>query len=271
MEKENFIWDIYQDFVLSREAKLCTEATMDFYRFTVGKFVEFLNGRTPTAKDIREYLASLEGLTDRSVFAHASGIRTFLRFSHAEGYLPEIRIDMPKVAKKRQPSLDADQLRRVIAVAQTNRDKAIVMVLADTGLRNAELLSLTWENIDFNTGLVRVVGKGRKHRSIIIGAKARRALLKHRRSDGRTGQVFKLRPAGLRQVFRRLSKRACIYCTPHILRRTFATLYLRGQGDVVTLQALLGHSSLETTRQYVYLTDEDLVSAHRRCSPIDNL
>ena len=270
MEKENFIWDIYQDFILSREAKLCTPATLEFYGFTAGKFVEFLDGKIPTAKDVRAYLTSLDGLTDRSVFAHASGIRTFLRFSHAEGYTPEIQFDMPKVAKKRQPTLDAGQLRKLISAAHTPRDKAIVMVLADTGLRNAELLSLTWDNIDFNTGLVHVVGKGRKHRTTVVGAKARRALLKHRR-NGRTGQVFKLRPSGLRQVFRRLSKRAGVYATPHVLRRSFATLYLRGQGDLITLQMLLGHSNIETTRQYVYLTDEDLVSAHRRYSPIDSL
>lgn len=268
MEKMNFI-DAYQDFVLSREAKLCTKATLEFYNYTAGKFVEWLKDRTPNAREVRAYLSSLK-LSDRSVFAHASGIRAFLRFSHAEGYIPEIHFDMPKVAKKRQPTLDAGQLRKLISAAHTSRDKAIVMVLADSGLRNAELLSLTWDNIDFHTGLVHVIGKGRKHRSIVIGVKARRALMKHRR-NGKIGQVFKLRPSGLRQVFRRLSKRSGVYATPHVLRRSFATLYLRGQGDLITLQMLLGHSNIETTRQYVYLTDEDLMSAHRRCSPIDNL
>ena len=73
-------------------------------------------------------------------------------------------------------------------------------------------------------------------------------------------------------VFARLRTRAQIdRLHPHLLRHTFAVHFLRRGGDVFSLQRLMGHASLTTTRQYVALTSGDLVAAHQRHSPFDNL
>jgi len=69
----------------------------------------------------------------------------------------------------------------------------------------------------------------------------------------------------------RLSEKAKIHITPHALRRTFATLSIRAGMDVFQLQILLGHSSLEMTRRYVSLVDEDLIRTHQAHGPVDNL
>lgn len=72
-------------------------------------------------------------------------------------------------------------------------------------------------------------------------------------------------------LLRRAGDRAGIHVSPHMLRRTMATLSIRNGLNVFTLKALLGHSELKTTLKYVTLLDEDLLEAHRQAGPIDSL
>ena len=110
------------------------------------------------------------------------------------------------------------------------------------------------------TGLVTVKrGKGGKARSAVIGASSRRAILAYRRTLSEVTEaspMFQARGGtrftgtGLMLVFRRLSKRTGIHITPHALRRTFVILSLRADMDVLHLQAMLGHASLEMVQHY---------------------
>ena len=184
--------DAYTNFILSHQAILCIEQTMMYYRYSCGPFVKWLEDQGITrpdeisARHIRAYLAELagRGRSDRTVFDRASAIRTMLRFWHAENYIPHpIRFAMPKVAQKRLLSLDADNLQRVISACNNPRDKAIIMLMADSGTRRQETINLNWEDVHIQSGLVRISrGKGGKARSVVIGANTRRAILKYRRS-----------------------------------------------------------------------------------------
>src|SRR5688572_15134774 len=181
--------DAYTDFILSRQAMNCTPVTMTFYRFTAGKFLEWIERQGVTgpeqvsARYVRSYLASLAemGRADTTMHDHARAIKTLLRFWHAEGYLPQlIKFEMPKLAKKRLPVLTADELQQIVKACNV-RDKAIVLFMADSGLRRAEVIKLNWSDVDMLSGLVRVHrGKGKKDRSAVIGATTRRALLAYR-------------------------------------------------------------------------------------------
>lgn len=186
---------------------------------------------------------------------------------------------MPRLSKKKLPRLTAEELKTVV-IACNVRDKAIVLFMADSGLRRAEVVNLNWGDVNILNGLVRVLhGKGRKFRSAAIGAKTRRVLLAYRRtienhSDSdplfqtRTGERFK--GAALLLVFRRLSKRKGIHCTPHAMRRTYTILALRAGWDALHVQRQLGHNSLTMTENYASLEDEDLLEAAKH-SPVDNL
>lgn len=281
--------DAYTDFILSRQAMLCTQSTMQFYRFTTGVFLTWceLQGVTSpeevTARYVRQYLAELatKGRKDTTLHANARAIRTLLRFWHNEGYIPlPVKFEMPKLAKKRLPVLSAEQLQTVIKACNV-RDRAIVLLMADSGLRRAEVCALDWQDVDMQTGLVRVKqGKGRKDRSAVIGSTTRRALLAYRRTLGnypdnlpifRSRIGARLTGSGLLTVFRRLSRQTGVHITPHALRRTFVILSLRNGMDVLHLQAMLGHAGLEMVRHYAQLVDDDLLQAHRQHSPIDNL
>jgi len=171
--------DAYTDFILSRQAMNCTPATLEFYKYTAGAFLSWIeqNGvtepREVTARYVRQYLALLRDRNkkDTTLHANARAIRTLLRFWHVEGYTPaHVKFDMPKLAKKRLPVLTAEQVKTVIRACNV-RDKALILFMVDSGLRRSEVCTLNWADVDMSNGLIRVrQGKGRKDRSAVIGA-----------------------------------------------------------------------------------------------------
>ncbi len=104
--------------------------------------------------------------------------------------MERVTFDMPRLLKKRLPVLTVDELRPVLAVCNV-RDKALVMLMVDSGLRRAEVCALNWDDLDFSNGLLRVKrGKGGKARSAVVGATARRALLAYQRKLVHAGLDF---------------------------------------------------------------------------------
>ena len=279
--------DAFLDFLLSREAMLCSPATMKFYKFTGGKIIEWLTNEGITApeeikaKHVRAYLSEMarKGLSDSYIHSHARVFRTFLRFLHDEEYVSSlIKFKMPSIAQKRLPILTPDELQRVIKGCTTLRDKAMVMLLVDTGVRRSEACSLNWDDVDIQSGLVTIRrGKGGKSRSVVIGIATRRAVLAYRRTVRneprdplfQTLSGKRLTPNGLRSALLRIGDRCGVHVSPHIMRRTFATLSLKAGMNPLHLQGLLGHSSLEMTRRYCQMVDEDLLEAHKEHGPID--
>ncbi len=280
--------DAYTDFMLSRQAMLCTDGTMGFYQYTLGKFLKWIEDQGVISPDevnaryVRAYLAEMSGYSDTTLHGLARAVKTLLRFWYDEGYLAQpVKFAMPRLSSKRLPCLDVDQLKKVLKACIKPRDKALIMLLADSGLRRSEALALNWDDLDIQSGLVRVKrGKGGKARSVVIGATTRRALLsysrtlKNRDDDSpliQTDEGTRLSKPGLRSALLRVGKRAGIHVSPHMLRRTFATLSLRAGMDVLHLQALLGHAGLEMVQHYAQMIDDDLLKEHKKHSPIDNL
>jgi site-specific recombinase XerD len=157
--------------------------------------------------------------------------------------------------------------------------------MIDTGMRLSEVAGLTVADVDLIEGRCRVMGKGRRERVVPIGRRTRRALrvwISIRRPAAvASSPLFagprgsRLSPRGIHQLVRRLARRAGIEtrCSPHVLRHTFARAFPTNGGDVFSLQRILGHSprSIQVTRRYVELLDEDLRAVHRKASPADNL
>jgi site-specific recombinase XerD len=281
------IREAYEDFILSRKAALYSPKTIQFYEETTGGFISWLlaNGFSDpnniTVRHVRTYISKIASrrVSDATIHKHARGMKTFIRFCYSEGYTSElVTFTMPKVGKKRHPVLSPDEVKRLVDACTTPRDKAMILVLIDTGIRASEFLALDWKDVDIGTGLVRIrSGKGKKSRSVIIGINTRRALLAYRRiiPDNNNSPLFqtienrRLRYHGLRSALRRVGKRAGLKVGAHMLRRSFATLSLRAGINPIHLQALMGHSSLEMTRRYIQMIDDDLIDAHREYGPVD--
>jgi integrase/recombinase XerD len=166
--------------------------------------------------------------------------------------------------------------------ASSHRDRAIIKVLLDTGLRASELCQLRIGDYDPATGDIRVrYGKGGKSRMAYLEKSARRDVWRYLATRDDTDDLDAplflgkfnrpMTKDGLRILLTRLGKKAGVpRCHPHRFRHTFALEFLRSGGDVFTLQKLMGHSTLDMVRHYLHLAQVDVRNAHRRASPVDN-
>jgi len=191
-KSDHLILESYQDFILSRKASLLSPRTIEYYEYTVGEFVEWLISKGFTNPDqispfdVRAYITSVSerGVASATVHSHARGTRAFLRFLNEEGYIPApINVKMPRVEQKQMRVLSPNELKQILKVCKKPRDKALILFLVDTGLRRSEAYSLNWIDVDLPSGVVNVSRtKSKKARSVFIGVKTRRALLRYRRT-----------------------------------------------------------------------------------------
>lgn len=180
-----------------------------------------------------------------------------------------------------------DRRKFIMRRSTGRRDKAILLVLLDTGLRASELCALRVGDVNMKTGKVTVRHgeegkvKGRKERTVYIGKSARRFLWRYlaEREDGEDPEEplfigkfnHSMNRDALRQLLSSLGEKAQVKkCHPHRFRHTFAITYLRSVGDLFTLKSLLGHSTLEMVEHYARIADVDVEQAHRKASPADN-
>lgn len=261
----------FEDFILSREAALCSPETIDFYQRMLKPFLAAANGSPPSNRMVREFLSTVaqRGVSSATIHAHARAVRTFVRFAYEEGWIQEpVTVRMPRVEQKRMEVLSRDDVRQVLRVCGI-RDRALVMTLIDSGLRRGEALALDWKDVDLQTGAVHVRrGEGGKARVTYVGAKTRRTLLRWG-GGHRSSPIFPLTTSGATTLMARLSRKSGVHITFHKCRRTFATWALRAGMDLFSLQRLLGHSSLEMVRKYAQQADGDLRAAHELSGPVN--
>jgi len=187
-KSDHLILEAYQDFILSRKASLLSPKTIEFYEYTVGEFIEWLSSQGLTEpEDITSFhvRAHITGISERgvstsTVHAHARGTRAFLRLLNEEGYIStSINVKMPRVEQKQMRALSPEELKQILKVCKKPRDKVLMLFLVDTGLRRSEAYSLKWLDVVIPTGVVNVRRtKSKKARSVFIGVKTRRALLR---------------------------------------------------------------------------------------------
>jgi integrase/recombinase XerD len=192
-----------------------------------------------------------------------------------------------KACEYSEPAHTADRRRYTMRRATAKRDQAIILTLLDTGLRASEFCALKIGDVDAQTGKVQVKhgrlggAKGGKGRTVFLGKATRRALWRYLagREDGEDPEAplftckydRPMNKDALRLLIVHLGQKAQVKkCHPHRFRHTFSITYLRAGGDVFTLQALLGHSTLDMVRHYARIAEIDIQQAHRRASPADN-
>jgi site-specific recombinase XerD len=280
----------YTEFILSRMENNSSQATLEFYYYTCGKFLEWVekvHGVTKpddiTRHHVRLYIVGLQekGRKDTTVWNNARAIKTMFKFWCAERIMQAaIEITLPKLLKKKLPRLSPAELDKVLKQCKI-RDRAILVFMADSGLRRQEIINLNWDDVNMQTGLVSVrQGKGGKDRSAVVGARCRRVLLAYRRSlpvvwmEGvlfKTDEGTRFTSNGMLAIFRRLRKRTGVHVSPHMLRRTWTILSLRSGMDSLYLQHLGGWEDMTMLDHYASIEDMDLLRAHRDHSPYDNL
>lgn len=286
--------ETYKTFLVDRKARGFSPGTIRYYEDKLGQFVRWAKAEGAQTVDqvtpalVRTYLVHLQdrGLKENTVAGASRAVHAFGNWLAAEGLVkvsPTANIPYPKMAKRILPAFTAEEVKRLLTAAPDARARAAILFLLDTGVRAAECVKLDGRDIDLKTGAVQVrEGKGRKDRTVYMGARSRRALLAYFGAEGwpeadeavwrnqQTGE--RLTDSGLRQLLAAVGKDARVSaCTPHTFRRTFALESLRGGMNIYALARLMGHNDIQVLRQYLPLVEGDLQAAHEKAAPVDRL
>lgn len=241
---------------------------------------------------VRAYLAFLAKACRKSSLGRKlAALKGFFRYLvnvHKIDKDPLLLIHTPKQDKPLPAFLSVDDVFALLGEVKgfnglEIRDRAILEVLYSTGVRVSELVGLHWSDIDFELGIIRVVGKGSKERIVPIGEAALQGLrdyaIEHRKKWGLPAKgenaVF-LNCNGDRITTRSVARivekhlRATgipVRMGPHGLRHTFATHLLNSGADLRVIQELLGHASLSTTQRYTHVNLDQLTAVYDRAHP----
>jgi len=230
------------------------------------------------------------GAKPRSTARQLSSFRRFFRYIMREGLRdtdPTADIEMPRIGRSLPKTLSEDEVDALLNAPNTDeplghRDRAMLELLYATGLRVSELINLKQSQINFNQGVLRIVGKGDRERLIPLGDESQRwlrdfingprmeillerqtdYLFPTRRGDRMTRQAFW-------HIIKRYAEKAGIRrkLSPHSLRHAFATHLLNRGADLRVVQLLLGHSDLSTTQIYTHVARERLKDLHGEHHP----
>ena len=275
-------------FLAAKAAEGASPNTVEWYRMITGRAVRRLGPGRPLdgvgAPELRAWLLELRAtLSPESIAGYVRGLKAFGNWCAAEelGEAAGFRaLRRPRVPRRLIAPFTDAELQRMLALAEP-RERAIVLLLLDTGLRLAEAQQLRVGDLRPD-GTVRVMGKGSRERIVPVGATARRAVVRYvaGRRAARPGDALFVGARGgpiqrrtLQRAIADLGRRAGVgtRCSPHTFRHTFARSFLVNGGDVFSLQQILGHTTLDMVRRYVSLTEADLVARHRAASPADRL
>lgn len=279
-----------------------TEHTVRAYLGDVSSMLQHaarLGHREPATLDVRvlrSWLANQQtrGRARTTIARRATAVRVFTAWAQRTGRSEAdagALLGSPRPHRHLPPALRQDEVRELLEHAAAGaddgspvglRDIAVLELLYATGIRVGELCGLDMDDLDRERRVVRVLGKGRKERSVPYGAPAERALERWL-AGGRpalagsaSGPALFLGARGGRLgqravrelVHRRLAEvPGAPDLGPHGLRHTTATHLLEGGADLRTVQELLGHASLATTQIYTHVTTDRLRQAYRQAHP----
>jgi site-specific recombinase XerD len=256
-----------------------------------------------TTNHLREFLAylretphrfnstcprAMKPINSTTIQKYYRALSALFNWSVNEGILETnclVKIKVPRAEKKVVKSLTTTEVNQLILHFKDTfdgvRNKAIILILVDCGLRLVEILSLKLFDINMEQQLIKADGKTGE-RVVRFGDTTKKSLKKYLKLRNRingnndglwlTEKGITLKDSSVETIFIKLSKRTGIRVHPHLLRHTFATMWLRNGGDSLMLQRLLGHTTLMMTNRYCQAVGcYDAIEAHKRYSPVDGL
>jgi integrase/recombinase XerD len=269
------------------------------YQNDVSKLRDFSEAQKLNAEDIRfahlkDFVQELYdlGLSPRSQSRIISGIKQFFGYLLLENEIkndPSELLEMPKIGRKLPEVLSVDEIDRLIGAidlskAEGHRNKAILETLYSCGLRVSELVDLQFENLFFEEGFIRVIGKGNKQRLVPVSPSVEKEIGFYMESmrnhlsvvRGHESYVFlnrrgqKLTRVMIFTIIKNLAATIGLKknISPHTFRHSFATHLLEGGANLRAIQEMLGHESIMTTEIYTHLDQqflrEAIISFHPR-------
>ena len=275
-----------------RNERRLSAHTLSAYSRDARMLVALAAGRALDAlgpQDIRRFVATLhgKGQSPRSlarILSSWRGLYEWLARRREVGANPCAGVKAPRAPKHLPQALSPDEAVRLVSIEDATtfglRDRALFELAYSCGLRVSELTGLAVEDVDRQSGEVRVTGKGSKTRIVPVGTHALAAIaawLPQRASMARSGEValFVGRSGGRlapREVQKRIKRWAAaagldVDVHPHMLRHSFASHVLQSSGDLRAVQEMLGHASIASTQVYTHLDFQHLAKVYDAAHP----
>mgnify|MGYP006286933039 CR=1 FL=1 len=279
-----------------RTEKRYSEHTLISYRKDLEQYHAFCQdhgkeGMDLFFKTIRSWVVFMmeQGYTPRTIHRKLSSLRSYCKYLIRKGVLdtdPVEKVLKPKMNRRLPQFVDEKGINELLDHYDFGddypgvRNRLLVNLLYQTGIRRSELAGLTLGSLDLRQGMVRVRGKRDKERMIPLGRELageieRYLELRSERFPG-SGEVLFLTDRGapvyVQMVYRVVNKYLRLITTlektsPHILRHSFATHMLNNGAELNAIKELLGHSSLSATQVYTHNTFEKLKSIYKQAHP----
>ena len=294
-----------EGYLLNARARHLSQNTINDYLNTFRKFADFIGEDLPIAvidhHKVEVFLANMP-VSKKTLLNYHVGLSALWTWAEAENLVKEHilrKVHRPKPEKRAIKPYTENEVRSMLNalvhsrsysrpgkresvhnLQHGERNRAIILLLLDTGIRSTELCTLRIHHIDLKSRWVRIYGKGDKERVIPFSARTGKTIWKYlaTRKDDDSGDYLFITNNGdplnndsLLKAMINIGRRAGVLgITVHRFRHTFAVTYLRNSGDAFSLQMMLGHSTMEMVKTYLGLAQADLENNHKIASPVDN-
>jgi len=295
-----------EGYLLHIESGRYSQATIKLRTYILSRFAAHVGSNTQvtalTVTTIQHFLIANPKLSAATILSYHAALSSFFNWAIDAGLVTEsplTHIKPPKPESRIIEPFTKDEIKAMLRACDRTRDykrgyqrtcsnarptalrdRAIILLLLDTGLRASELSGIKISDLDLKHRRVIVFGKGAKERLLPFDSRTGQAIWKYlaTREDARAGDYLFITSHRLPfdkdklgRLIHRIGARANVKnAHPHRFRHTFAITFLRNSGDVFTLQRLLGHSTLKMVNHYLALAQTDVEAAHRRASPVAN-
>ena len=295
-----------EGYFIAAHARRLSPGTLSLYDLMFRRLEAHLGTDPPLREispaDIRQFLNGLNGLSAGSLTTVHTALSALWTWAVKEGVVEQHvvrQVQRPRGEKRVIVPYSKQDVKSMLAACDRSagysrpgqrrcdharptalRDRAILMLLLDTGLRASELCGLQVRDVDFRNDRLTVMGKGAKERVLPFDGRTAQALWRYLATrDSQRGRDFLFRtrtgravhPKGLLQIIKGIGRRAGVTgVTVHRFRHTFAITFLRNGGHVFALQRMLGHSTMQMVKHYLALAEMDVEQAHRNASPVGN-
>lgn len=310
-----------EGFAISRISEGYSPPTISSYRSSLGIMAKYLDDPEVdmiSHENLRDFMlhlrtnykpsrpsGNIDPLSSASHHRYWKAIRSFFRWAKDELNIPrpDLQLKMPEYTNKEIVPLTDHEIIKLLKACEVfttvndgkrrpyqakkpaymvARNKAILLLLLDTGIRSGECCRLKIKDVNLENGEVSILPhhvRKTRPRTVYMGKATRKAVWKYltlreeklpEDSLFTTNEGRPMTQPSIRRMIYNLAVTAKLQnIHPHKFRHTFAIQYLRNGGDVFTLQRLLGHKTLEMVRHYLALADSDAAEAHQRSSPVD--
>jgi integrase/recombinase XerC len=280
-----------------KEEKNYSPYTLLAYSADLEQFAECLsrecgvtNENDVTAPMIRIWMVEMRarGVSNRSIGRKVASMRCYFNYMYRSGLItqnPMFKIVAPKIIRKNPSVVLTNEMERILEEKRMDtsligmRNSLILELLYATGMRQAEMLEVTEDDINYETNEIRIQGKGRKERIVPVSPslleRIKEYVEKKKEVNADLSKLFvnkKLEPISKKQLYSLVCKEmesieSSIQHSPHVLRHSFATNVLAEGADLASVKEILGHKTIASTQVYTHTTIEELKKAYKLAHP----